>query len=105
GDGWLPPGMSPSETLAYFEKAKRAAAAAGRDPEKLQLIAATHLALAAGTGAGILAQPVRDVVAHLRAYRDVGVAHLRLIFEPRGKTTNDVEALRFLAAEVLPAVG
>jgi probable F420-dependent oxidoreductase len=105
GDGWLPPGMSPAETLAYFEKAKRAAAAAGRDPAQLQLIAATHLTLRPGTGAAILADPVADVIAHLRAYRDIGVEHLRLIFEPRGKTTNDIEALRFLAEEVLPAVG
>jgi probable F420-dependent oxidoreductase len=101
GDGWIASGMSPPRVVEHWAKVKQAAVANGRDPDKLLLVAAADVAVQAGTGRDALAEPVEDVIARVRAYRDAGVHHLRLGPRTRAEVSL-VPMLRVLAEEVLP---
>ena len=112
-DGWSAGPLPPAELAARFGIAQEAARAAGRDPGALRLYANTDFWVMAqpkgeslpvlAPGGEVALADTEQIIDRARAYRDVGVDHLRIGV---GFTTRAeyLEAHRVIAERVMPAL-
>jgi len=89
GDGWIAAMMSPDRLAEHWDLVRREAAAAGRDPDKLQLVS------------GVSARGERTEIDFYRAYAAAGVDHLN-VHVLRGTPAATIAELERIAREVLP---
>jgi probable F420-dependent oxidoreductase len=96
GDGWITTLLDPATQQAGMDEVRRAAQAAGRDPQALRWIASTDARYEKGGVKG-----PEEFVKRVLAYRDLGVTETRL--RPMARSGEDLMTLvRWLAKEALP---
>jgi probable F420-dependent oxidoreductase len=108
GDAWFPyfVRITPGDLAARFENARRAAAAAGRDPEQLRLACCLPIEI---TDIPVPQEPDRlhgtpeQVAEALRGFQRVGVEHVALQFMVPRWPERLAEIERF-AREAMPAL-
>lgn len=84
GDGWLPLKLTPDELVAGLSYLRKQAQAAGRDPRDFEISLRLGLRLTKDPTErrpgedewAVLAGPARDVMGHMRTYRDLGVTEM-----------------------------
>jgi alkanesulfonate monooxygenase SsuD/methylene tetrahydromethanopterin reductase-like flavin-dependent oxidoreductase (luciferase family) len=105
-DGWLPslPVLDPAPAYRALRRIRRAAAAAGRDPDSLTYAYAVPVLVREGAtaGQGVVAGGPGEVATALAAFVRHGFSFL--IFWPEGDAAVQAEQRERLAAEVIPAV-
>jgi probable F420-dependent oxidoreductase len=106
GDAWFPyfVTVTPDELLAGYEQVQRLTIEAGRDPEQVQLTCCRPIEVTRGPvqqDAQHLRGNPEQLVAALKAYRQIGVEHLALQFmAPRWP--DRMEQIERFAREVMP---
>ena len=106
GDAWFPyyVHITPAELKAGFENAQRLAGEAGRDPASIQLACCRPIEITSESveqDPSILRGTPAQLLEALKAYRDIGVAHLALQFMvPRWP--DRVAQIERFAQEVMP---
>lgn len=111
GDGWQPLNLTPDALIAGLQYLRKQAQQAGRDLSGFQISLGLGLRMnkdALGRRDGedawtTLVGPARDIMGHLRTYRDLGVTEIA--FSVRSCTTEDEirETVDLCGRELVPA--